>query len=87
MKKSCVVFVHGFTGGTGTWKNSNGEVFSDLLRADNEIDQAYDFLSLIITRKLPASLILLRWLGCLGCLVSAQGKSRRTSPSGELVNY
>tara|TARA_R110001606_G_scaffold398720_1_gene578507 strand:+ start:2135 stop:3151 length:1017 start_codon:yes stop_codon:yes gene_type:complete len=43
MKKSCVVFVHGFTGGTGTWKNHKGESFSDLLSADNEIDQTYDF--------------------------------------------
>jgi hypothetical protein len=43
MKKSCVVFVHGFTGGAGTWKNCKGNSFSNLLSADSEIDEAYDF--------------------------------------------
>ena len=52
MKKSCVVFVHGFTGGAGTWKNSKGESFSDLLRADREISLMI-FMSLITIQRLP----------------------------------
>ena len=43
MKKIAVVFVHGFTGGVGTWVNASGTSFSNLLRADSEIDSNFDF--------------------------------------------
>ena len=69
MKKSCIVFVHGFTGGAGTWKNDHGENFSDLLRSDNEIDLAYDFYEFEYYTKIASfvdSAPIARLLGLFG---------------------
>ena len=35
-RNNLVLFVHGFTGGKDTWKNSSGSYFFDML-ADDEI--------------------------------------------------
>ncbi|HHR5880451.1 TPA: ABC-three component system protein [Providencia alcalifaciens] len=69
MKKICVVFVHGFTGGIGTWKNSKGESFSDLLSADREINQSYDFYEFDYYTKIDSffdSAPVVRLLGLFG---------------------
>lgn len=80
MKKSCVVFVHGFTGGAGTWKNSNGDSFSELLSADKEIDQAYDFYEFDYYTKIASlfdSAPVVRLLGLIGF---GSGKVKRNQP-------
>lgn len=80
MKRSCVVFVHGFTGGVGTWQNINGESFSDLLRADSEIDQAYDFYEFDYYTKIASlfdSAPVVRLLGLFGL---GSGKAKRNQP-------
>jgi hypothetical protein len=80
MKKSCVVFVHGFTGGAGTWKNSNGDSFSDLLSADDEIDQAYDFYEFDYYTKIASlfdSAPVVRLLGLFGF---GPGKAKKNQP-------
>lgn len=80
MKKSCVVFVHGFTGGAGTWINSMGERFSDLLRADYEIDQAYDFYEFDYYTKIADifdSTPVVRLLGLVGL---GSGKVKKNQP-------
>jgi len=38
------VFVHGFTGGSETWKNPSGLTFKSLLAAEPEINQQFDFV-------------------------------------------
>lgn len=38
------IFVHGFTGGSETWKNASGLTFKTLLAADPEINQQFDFV-------------------------------------------
>jgi len=43
--KVAVVFVHGFTGGTGTWTNAKGEALPSMLASDVELASAYDFFS------------------------------------------
>ena len=43
MKKIAVVFVHGFTGGSDTWKNSQGVSFSMLLGQDDNFNESCDF--------------------------------------------
>lgn len=80
MKKSCVVFVHGFTGGAGTWKNSKGESFSDLLSADHDIDQAYDFYEFDYYTKIASlfdSAPVVRLLGLVGL---GSGKVKKNQP-------
>ncbi|MFO3860047.1 hypothetical protein [Klebsiella michiganensis] len=80
MKKSCVVFVHGFTGGAGTWKNSKGESFSDLLRADREIDQSYDFYEFDYYTKIASlvdSALVVRLLSLVGL---GSGKVKKNQP-------
>ncbi|MEZ9495763.1 hypothetical protein BCT62_25460 [Vibrio splendidus] len=44
MNKCLVIFVHGLTGGPNTWKNSNSESFSDLLKKNNEVKDSFDFM-------------------------------------------
>lgn len=89
MKKSCVVFVHGFTGGAGTWKNSNGDSFSDLLSADDEIDQAYDFYEFDYYTKISSlfdSAPVVRLLSLFGL---GPGKAKKNQPIrriSELLN-
>ncbi|EGQ8165615.1 MULTISPECIES: ABC-three component system protein [Vibrio] len=80
MKKSCVVFVHGFTGGAGTWKNSNGESFSDLLSADNEIDQAYDFFEFDYYTKIASFLDSAPVVRLLGLFGFGSGKVKKNQP-------
>jgi hypothetical protein len=41
--KIAVVFIHGFTGGSGTWKNSEDKSFKDLLVEDKAIAESFDF--------------------------------------------
>ncbi|MFT4508563.1 hypothetical protein [Caballeronia sp. 15711] len=41
--KTAVVFVHGFTGGENTWKNTKGEKFADFLKEDKGLDAEFDF--------------------------------------------
>jgi protein SERAC1 len=41
--KIAVVFVHGFTGGAGTWQNDAGISFKDMLQVDPAIATAFDF--------------------------------------------
>lgn len=80
MNKNCVVFVHGFTGGSGTWKNSNGNSFSDLLRADHNIDQAYDFYEFDYYTKIASlfdSAPVVRLLGLFGF---GSGKAKKNQP-------
>ena len=80
MKKMCVVFVHGFTGGAGTWKNSKGDSFSDLLRADSEINQAYDFYEFDYYTKIASlfdSAPVVRLLGLFGF---GSGKVKKNQP-------
>lgn len=80
MKRSCVVFVHGFTGGEGTWKNSKGESFSDLLRADGELDQVYDFYEFEYYTKIASffdSAPVVRLLGLFGF---GSGKVKKNQP-------
>ncbi|SEC79277.1 PGAP1-like protein [Pseudomonas frederiksbergensis] len=52
MKKIGVVFVHGFTGGENTWKNADGEKFSDLLKQDAGLANRYDFFEFDYFTKL-----------------------------------
>lgn len=80
MKKSCVVFVHGFTGGAGTWKNSKGDSFSDLLSADAQIDQTYDFYEFDYYTKITSlfdSAPVVRLLGLFGF---GSRKSKKNQP-------
>lgn len=42
-KKIGVVFIHGFTGDEKTWQNNNGKKFSDLLEADSQLANDFDF--------------------------------------------
>ncbi|MEZ9806907.1 hypothetical protein A9263_05650 [Vibrio cyclitrophicus] len=44
MNKCLVIFVHGLTGGSNTWINSNNESFSELLRKNQEISSSFDFM-------------------------------------------
>ncbi|MDD9156968.1 hypothetical protein PVK64_12355 [Aliivibrio sp. S4TY2] len=44
MRKNLVLFIHGLTGGTDTWKNSNSESFSDLLMRNEQIKEKFDFM-------------------------------------------
>jgi pimeloyl-ACP methyl ester carboxylesterase len=37
-----ILFVHGFTGGNETWRNSSGQMFHELLISDNTIAKGYD---------------------------------------------
>jgi hypothetical protein len=41
--KTAVVFIHGFTGGAGTWRNDAGISFKEMLKADLDLDAAFDF--------------------------------------------
>ncbi|WP_455917006.1 ABC-three component system protein [Pantoea agglomerans] len=80
MKKSCVVFVHGFTGGAGTWKNGKGESFSELLSADSEICQDYDFYEFDYYTKIASlfdSAPVVRLLGLVGF---GSGKVKKNQP-------
>jgi len=43
-KSLAVVFVHGFTGGSGTWKNSQAVTFKELLQSDAEIVKTFDLI-------------------------------------------
>lgn len=43
-KPVAVVFVHGFTGGDSTWKNSNGERFKDLLLTESDLSEVFDMV-------------------------------------------
>ncbi|HHF2903270.1 TPA: ABC-three component system protein [Vibrio diabolicus] len=42
--KSLVIFIHGLTGGTDTWKNISGQSFSDLLKTNEKIVNNFDFV-------------------------------------------
>lgn len=39
-----VVFVHGFTGGSSTWKNVGGEKFKDLLLTEDDLSDVFDMV-------------------------------------------
>jgi hypothetical protein len=41
-KPVAVVFVHGFTGGSSTWKNKGGETFKDLLLTEEDLSEVFD---------------------------------------------
>lgn len=41
--KTAVVFIHGFTGGGGTWRNDVGISFKEMLEADSSLGAAFDF--------------------------------------------
>lgn len=52
MKKIAVVFVHGFTGDSDTWKNSQGVSFSMLLGQDDNFSESCDFFEFEYFTKL-----------------------------------
>lgn len=43
-KPVAVVFVHGFTGGSSTWKNVGGEKFKDLLLTEDDLSEVFDMV-------------------------------------------
>lgn len=43
-KPLAVVFVHGFTGGSGTWSNTQGIKFKDLLLTETDISETFDMI-------------------------------------------
>jgi hypothetical protein len=50
--KTAVVFIHGFTGGEGTWTNAGGSKFSELLEKDSEISSNFEFFEFTYYTKL-----------------------------------
>ncbi|NVE01195.1 ABC-three component system protein [Massilia sp. BJB1822] len=50
--KTAVVFVHGFTGGEETWKNSGEVKFSTLLKTDAKLDAEFEFFEFSYFTKL-----------------------------------
>lgn len=52
--KTAVVFIHGFTGGAGTWRNTIGTSFKEMLEADPQLNQAFDFFEYEYFTKLTA---------------------------------
>jgi hypothetical protein len=50
--KTAVVFIHGFTGGEVTWKNSAGMKFSELLKQDSEVKDEFEFFEFTYFTKL-----------------------------------
>ena len=41
--KTAVVFIHGFIGGSGTWRNDAGISFKEMLKADPQLDEEFYF--------------------------------------------
>lgn len=80
MKKSCVIFVHGFTGGAGTWVNGSGESFMSLLSADNEIDQAYNFYTFDYYTRIASLLDSAPVVRLLGLFRLGSRKVKRNQP-------
>lgn len=96
-KRVAVVFVHGFTGGPETWKNSTGTAFADILANDAKLAEDFDFFTFdyftkatAIFQSLPVQKILTKipfvkgWFGI-------EGKVRSNRPlaklSEELSSY
>ena len=52
--KTAVVFIHGFTGGTGTWRNAAGTSFKEMLKADPQLDDKFDFFEYEYFTKITA---------------------------------
>ncbi len=52
--KTAVVFVHGFTGGTGTWLNNAGTSFKEMLKADPQLEERFDFFEYEYFTKVTA---------------------------------
>lgn len=52
--KTAVVFIHGFTGGSGTWQNDAGISFKEMLKADPLLDEEFDFFEYEYFTKITA---------------------------------
>ena len=52
--KTAVVFIHGFTGGEGTWQNSTGESFMEMLKADSQLAEQFEFFEYEYFTKITA---------------------------------
>lgn len=52
--KTAVVFIHGFTGGEGTWRNSAGESFMEMLKAEPQLAKQFDFFEYEYFTKITA---------------------------------
>ncbi|MBL8714269.1 MAG: hypothetical protein JNM12_15365 [Alphaproteobacteria bacterium] len=46
-----VLFVHGFTGGTNTWRNENSVHFGELLLKNKEIEDKFDIAEFVYHTK------------------------------------
>ncbi|HCE0208329.1 ABC-three component system protein [Pseudomonas aeruginosa] len=80
MKRNCVVFVHGFTGGVGTWKNSKGESFSDLLKSDKDLEKSYDFYEFDYYTKIASFFDSALVVRLLGLFRIGGGKAKKNQP-------
>ncbi|WP_327080230.1 ABC-three component system protein [Polaromonas sp. CG_9.5] len=49
-----MIFIHGFTGGTGTWRNVAGTSFKEMLEADSQLNQEFDFFEYEYFTKITA---------------------------------
>jgi hypothetical protein len=88
--KIAVVFVHGFTGGTGTWRNGAGQTFKDLLNNDPALSATYDFFEFDYFSKLtdffnsaPIQKILSK-IYFLRHLPGVNGKVKKNKPIAQL---
>lgn len=52
--KTAAVFIHGFTGGAGTWRNDAGVSFKEMLQVDPDLDAAFDFYEYEYFTKISA---------------------------------
>ena len=52
--KTAVVFIHGFTGGASTWRNDAGTSFKEMLTADSQLEEKFDFFEYEYFTKITA---------------------------------
>ena len=52
--KTAVVFIHGFRGGAGTWRNTAGISFMEMLKSEPELEEGFDFYEYEYFTKIQA---------------------------------